>query len=116
MSRQGHNARQAAVTSLLLKGNYLLSADGKGVVKVRRIVASSFSFCSVHFIHSIHSIQFNSIRSISVLFIPTLQIWHHETYDLIDTIVAHKLWIYTIKAVGDHVFTCSRDKTIKVWS
>jgi WD40 repeat protein len=71
-SIQGHDA---AVTSLLIKGNYLISADGKGVVKI----------------------------------------WHIDTYEPIDTIVAHSLWIYRIKSVGQFIFTCSRDKTIKIW-
>ena len=39
-----------------------------------------------------------------------------DSYDLIDTIPAHKLWIYHIRSVGDHIFTCSRDKTVKVWA
>jgi WD40 repeat protein len=66
---------EAAVTSLMIKGNYLISADGKGVVKI----------------------------------------WHVDTYEPIDSITAHPLWIYRVKSIGDYIFTCARDKTIKIW-
>jgi F-box/WD-40 domain protein 7 len=52
------------------------------------------------------------VKALAHLFI---QVWDLETKEVIHTISAHNDSIWSIQVVGQLVYTCSDDNTVKVW-